>query len=120
MRHERIITQSGLLNTLRTFHRLSNEKSKNSISDVIIEIVDKEVLENIQVPMFIENLALESKLSIQDMISCILRCFMTDYTCGRVEYNKSLLSHIKDFPMEDSLKIKLVAYLTEQVGKQNI
>jgi hypothetical protein len=118
MRHEKIITQNGLSGILRTFHRLSNEKSKNSISEITIEVTDKETLEKIEVPIFVENLALANKLSLQDMISCILKCFIVDYTQGRVEFNKSLLSHIKDYPMSDLEKLKLVAYLTEQVSKK--
>ena len=82
MRHERIISQNGFISILRKFHRLNKENAKNSIDEIVIEITDKEVLEKIEVPEFIVKLAEKNKLSLQDMITTILKCFTIEYVKG--------------------------------------
>lgn len=113
MRHEKIITQNGFLNILNKFHRLSKEKNLLSTDELMIEVMDEEVLEKIEVPLLVEKLAESTKMSLQDMISCILKCFVLDYTMGRTELNKLLFNYIEEFNPEN--KKDLLKFLLSKI-----
>lgn len=95
MRHETIITQRGFLDILRKFHDLSKKKDKNGIDEIIIELTDKEVLEKVDVPLFVEELAERHHVSIQDMISFILKTFVLDWKMGRTNFQKFMDNELK-------------------------
>ena len=107
MRHEAILTQKGFLDILRKFHSLSK---KDGVEELIVELTDKDVIEKIDVPKFIEELAEKHKVSLQDMITFILKTFVMDWKMGRSNFQNFLyenmkpLAELKMLPADESFK----------------
>lgn len=94
MKHEKILCQKDYLGMLHKFHYLAKDKGKTAIDEIIIEVEDKEVLNKIEIPKEIEELAVKNKMSLQDCISSILKCFVVDYVHGRDLLDKIILDNI--------------------------
>lgn len=94
MKHDRILTQNGFLGVLRKLHKLNKTNAKQPLDELVVEIINDDILEKIEVPDFLFDLANKNKISIQDMINIILKLFTIEYVKGKDYIDKNFIAFL--------------------------
>ena len=73
-----------------------------------IKIVDKAILNEIEVPEFLYKLCSETGLDIEEMINTILKDFVVRYISGNNVYEKGILNKIYNSNLKNKDKKELL------------